>query len=180
MELTRERKVLIAVAGLAAAAVVGDRLLMGGEFTGPQSASAGVSAAVGDQAGPTPDLAAVVADPTPAFTGRSIAQRLDDADQETRTSDAAVPDPFAPSNLWLSESAQGSAAVPLAFEPREFVQRHPLDAVTAKGDTRFAIVAGKLMKAGDAVEGVKLEHIGDRFVVWDGHGQRFRVSLKSG
>ena len=39
------------------------------------------------------------------------------------------------------------------------------------------MINGRTMRVGQTCEGVTLEQIGDRSVVWAGHGVRFRVTL---
>ena len=177
MKVTRERKALIAVAVLATTAFLGDRVLMGGQLTGPQTAAAatapGVPATASASVLTTPDVA--LADEI--SHGPSVAQRLDQVRSKLK-SDA--PDPFAASNLLASEPTRVAAKARATFDPRAFSKQHPLDAVTANGQHRRAIVNGKLMSAGDTLDGVTLESIGDRSVIWSGHDTRFRVRLHPG
>lgn len=182
MKITKERKILMAVAGVACTVFLADRVLMGGAVSGPQSAAAAATTpAPADNAAealavaPTPDaLAAALADSDAACVP-SLAERLD---QARAALPAETPDAFIPSGHW-----QQAAAVPtenheeVTFDAKAFRDRFPLDAVfSARGQAR-AMVAGRSISVGESRDGMTLTQIGDRWVIWTGHRMQVKVHL---
>ncbi|MEM8738723.1 MAG: hypothetical protein AAGG38_09650 [Planctomycetota bacterium] len=186
MPLSRERKTLIVVAGLAAAVFCADRLLMGGSLSGPQSAQAAGSLAPD----PEPLVSQPVA-PLPAASSRPLAARLTSA--EPRPDDHSLarrldrltpqlpdetPDAFRPSAHWdRAAAAPAPPPAPEAFDARRFARNHPLDAITLAQDDAYAMVNGQTLRVGYTRRGMKLTEIGDRWVVWTGHGLRVKIHL---
>lgn len=181
MPITKERKILIAAAGLACAVFLGDRVLMGGAMSGPQSADAasGALAAPADTTNPAPIAPVANADATPSAASQapvaSLAQRLDKA-RGVLPSDTR--DVFRPAAPWQTSTA-APAALPQgqAFDAQAFAQRNPLDAVFSANGKAHAVVAGRIVRLGETRDGLTLTHVGDRWVVWSGHGQQFKIHL---
>ncbi len=193
MPLTKQRKLLIAVAGVACLAWGGDRLLLGGVASGPRPASASVGGAVARAtpldgaadaavrdaiAAATAAQRAALADATDAAARPSLAQRLEAARAGLARQ---TPDAFKPRGAFQPAAPEPTVAPMTAqeFDPRGFSQRQRLDAVfTSDGEAR-AVVAGGLVRVGDTVEGMQLVAIGDRWVDWIGHGYKVRVHLRA-
>lgn len=190
MPITKERKILIAVAGVACTVFLADRVLMGGSLSGPAEASAspGMTAAPGNLAatvstdaaspatsGPMADADFTVELLTAADTRPSLAQRLSQAGRALPTD---TPDAFTPSSHWQAPAApeaRPEAAAP--FDARGFANRHRLDAVFVGKASSYAMIAGQTIRVGDSREGMTLAEVGDRWVVWAGHGVRVKVHL---
>ncbi|MEO1236930.1 MAG: hypothetical protein AAFX76_09105 [Planctomycetota bacterium] len=185
MAVSRERKVLIAVAGVAAALVVADRVLLNGSLGGPQSAEA--AGVPGPAAAAVSLTASADAPPTPA--DKLIEAMEDDRDRTTLADrlasiDSALPprtpDAFRASPRWdrPAPTPEAAPAVPReSFDPRRFAEDHPLDAVYLAEGRAYAMVAGRMMHVGDRRGRMELTEIGDRWVVWTGHGMRVKVRL---
>ena len=191
MKLNGQRKVLLVVAGLACAAVAADSVMMGGTGGTPQGAEAAATAPAGapgasgaGDAATAGGLSAVAAgglveavDGVP--TGPSLAERLREAEGRLA---AETPDAFKARGRWAREAEPTAAAVAEgdggeAFDAAEFARRHPLGGVMFVDLEPRAIVGGRAMRVGEGREGVVLEAIGDRWVIWAAPGLRFRVRL---
>ncbi len=173
MTLTRERKILVAVAGLAALLVAADRLML----SGPQSAQAGTVAAA-----PAPTAPAAAA-PAPGTTtepttvadnGPSLADRLE------RVRGQVMPEQrnaFTAPQAWAPARDEPAVVTATGFDPEAFARKHPLEAVTIQGNRRTAVVAGDVVTLGETREGMTLTAIEDGYVIWSGQGVRVRVRL---
>lgn len=185
MGLTKERKILIAVAGVACGIFMLDRVLMGGAMSGPtQAQAAGPSAsAVAFADANTPALTIASAPTTPielnlatsAQTTTSLAQRLAHAGRHLP---AVTPNAFSPSSRWQAPAPAEQPVVQTNdFDARAFADRNPLDAVFASPQGATAMVDGRATRQGDVRDGMTLTDIGDRWVVWSGGGVRVKVHL---
>ncbi|MEM9417880.1 MAG: hypothetical protein AAGA25_02345 [Planctomycetota bacterium] len=181
MALTKERKILITVAGVACGIFLLDRALMGGSMSGPtQAHAAGPSVAA---IAPAPaivtqttamDVAALdLSGPSQDTT--SLAQRLSRAGKHLPDT---TPDAFRPSSRWQQPAAPAQAAAPQReFDPRAFADRNPLDAVYASPQGAYAMIDGQATRLGEVRDGMTLTKIGDRWVIWAGGGIRIKVHL---
>lgn len=183
MPVTKERKILIAVAGTACAVFFADQVLMGGSLSGPTEASAApgssvASGMVSEAAGagvPVADADFTVELLTSPESTTSLAQRLSRAG---RALPRETPDAFSPSSHWqTSAEAEAAPAVASSFDARGFANRHRLDAVFVGHASSHAMIAGQAIRVGDTREGMTLAEVGDRWVVWTGHGVRVKVHL---
>jgi len=173
---------LAAVAGLACAVFVADRVLMGGALSGPQSAQAAgapvaKAAPASAPAAPAPGAAITTTAPVGFAVGPahdSLAQRLERAG---RGLPAETPDAFRPSSQWKQAASTDAKPKSEAFDPQAFARRHHLDAVFNSGGRSRAMIAGQPLLVGDTREGMTLKQIGDRWVVWEGHGITRTVHL---
>lgn len=186
MGLTKERKILIAVAGLAGVLFAGDRALMGGTMSGPKTAAAASGAiaaptqTAGNSTSPTAKPAAISSS-TPAEAQplvASLAQRLD---QSRGILPTQTRDVFRMPAQWQnSPAAPTPSALPEPrpiFDAQEFARQNPLDAVFSANGRSHAVVAGKIVRLGESRDGLTLTEVGDRWVVWSGHGQKFKLHL---
>jgi len=185
MALTKERKILIAVAGLACGIFFLDRALLGGSMSGPtQAEAAGSNTAfldpASDAAIPPLDDSATAVDLDMEFSSvalptTSLAQRLAEAGRHLPST---TPDAFHPSSRWQTPGAPViSDTESPTFNPRAFADRNPLDAVFASPQGATAMIAGQALRLGDTRDGMILAEIGDRWVVWSGGGVRVKVHL---
>lgn len=187
MAISKERKILMAVAGTACAIFLADRVLTGGSLGGPTDASASVA---GVSTPPAGVEQGVVDTSVSAFAGGvelhanekpipSLAQRLADAGRDLPPT---TPDAFAPSGVWQKPAAPPTptpvaAPTPVSFDARGFANGHRLDAVFLGSESSHAMVNGRALRLGDERQGMTLVEIGDRWVVWAGHGMRLKVHL---
>ncbi|MBB6429255.1 hypothetical protein [Algisphaera agarilytica] len=182
MALTKERKILITVAGVACGILLLDRVMLGGSMGGPTPAqAAGPSVAVVAPAAPaavTPaatDVVALDLTGSPQDT-TSLAQRLSRAGKHLPE---ATPDAFRPSARWHNPAPASPGAAPARpdFDPRAFADRNPLDAVYASPQGAYAMIDGQATRLGEVRDGMTLTDIGDRWVVWSGGGVKVKVHL---
>ncbi len=186
MKLNGQRKVLLVVAGLACAAVAADSVMMGGTGGTPQGAEAAATAPAGVGGGVDATTASggvavaaggVVEAVDEVPMGPSLAERLREAEGKLA---GETPDAFTARGRWAREAEPAAAAPPTdgeAFDAAGFARRHPLGGVMFVGLEPRAIIGGRAMRVGEEREGVVLEAIGDRWVVWAAPGLRFRVRL---
>ena len=191
MAMNKQRKILCIVAALAAAGVVADRALLGGSVSGgPQTAAAAPVPATppAPLAAPTPPTPLAPLAPASAGAGvvslAAAAAGPTLADRLSRVQDTLVgpaPDAFVASAYWqprVAEPEPTAAVTPVAdFDPRRFARQHPLHAIYNQRGTARAMVDGRALRVGDVVDGVTLEAIDERSVVWAGPGVRFRVTV---
>lgn len=183
MGLTKERKILIAVAGVACGIFLLDRLLMGGAMSGPTQAQAAGPSVSAVAAADVVASTMTTETPTPievnlatsAQTTTSLAQRLAHAGRHLP---AVTPNAFSPSARWQAPAPAEQPVVPTNdFDARAFADRHPLDAVFASPQGATAMIDGRATRRGDVRDGMTLTDIGDRWVVWSGGGVRVKVHL---
>ena len=184
MALTKERKILIAVAGVACGVFLLDRVLLGGAMSGPtQAQAAGPSvatlaptAAINPAVSPAGVSVPVefnLSDSTLSTT--SLAQRLAHAGRHLPDN---TPDAFRASSVWQTPTPTEPPTVERdVFDPRAFADRNPLDAVYASPQGAYAMIAGQAARLGEVRDGMTLTDIGDRWVVWSGGGVRIKVHL---
>ena len=111
----------------------------------------------------------------PAAAVRSLAQVLEEAggDLPEQTRDV-----FSPSARWITPPTPETAAPQTeSFNAQAFARSHRLDAVFSAGTQYHAVINGEVVTPGQIIDGLTLAEIGDRWVVWSGHGLRFRVHL---
>ena len=181
MAMTKERKILMAAAGVACAVFLGDRVLLGGTMGGPQSAQA-ASGALALPSDPGDSIPETAPEPTPAPVGsqptRSVASLAERLDRARDILPTETRDVFRPSDAWQAapEPTPTVYAEP-TFDARDWVRRHPLDAVYSTNGAAHAVVAGQIVRLGESRDGLTLTQVGDRWVVWRGHGREFKVHL---
>lgn len=189
MTLSRERKVLLAVAGAAGLLVLADRVVLDGTGGTPASASATVSPAAATAvtnfndppvtAGPNkPSLRPSA--PPPHHHHRppppSLADRLAHAGRHLPD---ATPDAFRPGPRWRAAGPDDGPARPgRGFDPEAFLRDHRLEAVTRGHGQATAMVNGRPIHLGTVRQGMTLRQIDERGVVWVGHGVRLQDRLE--
>lgn len=148
MKLSRERKVLLAVALLGVSSLLIDRFVLGSGQTDPDAAQAAVDAKAPAAA---PAKAAYKAS-DPADAGSSIAALLRSAEQAHPQLLEQSREGFKPSDQWLGETTvieQDNGRDPVVV----FTESHTLSAVM---NGRIAIVDGQAYRVGDLVDGFEL------------------------
>ena len=178
--MTKSTRNYLIVAALAALAVGVDRLTgvgEDGEETGPVAAAAAPAASPAPPPPPASPLA-VAARPQPASppngVGRLDLRLLRDGPAVV---EAGLQSPFQP-------RARGPVAAPpppvvAPMDVPAFLTRRPLAAVLGQGGNARAVVAGEVLRVGDTRDGMTLEAIHGRFVVWSGAGIRFAAGLRA-
>ncbi len=167
--MTTQRKVYVGVLGLALAALVLDRALLGGGGS-PQSAAA--SSALSDSVAPSTTNAVVVPASVVEAAGnvefntawRQLSIRVNALAVADVTHDA-----FRPGDSWISEAETAPAALPA----EQFAQTHRLDAVMMADDVLgqgYALVDGAPIQVGGILEGFELIEVGSNWARFEASG----------
>jgi hypothetical protein len=164
MQLNKQRKILLAVLGVALLVFAADWFLAGSSNTGPSVASAEVSAIV------APGSAAPVAeepDQGPAALTVSVAQQIETFRQRPQLTAVRMADSFEPSAAWI---ASNQALTQDADEelPQQiaaaFARAHTLSAVMTGTQSSYAVIDGKIVRVGEDLDGFELLLIDDQSV----------------
>ena len=179
MTLTRKRKALLVLLGLGLTAVAVDRVFIldssaeGGHYAvaGPQGASpfAAVETA-GTPSINVADPAASGPPPVPLVDRFEAAAAKHDYDLWN------VADAFKVPEFW-EQSASTDAAEPPALTANAFVRRHRLNAVMVGRGRAYAVVDGRLLYAGDEIDGYRLISIEERAVTFESHAGTVAIEL---
>ena len=127
MVISKRRKTLAIVLGLATASLVADRVIPGSGRTGPRRASAALVDLTPELAGPT-----VQADNPKSQTtlvSDSIATRLDALRREQQLDPTAVSDAFCPSLSWLADLRPERSSRSQEVQVQDFIRNHELKGV---------------------------------------------------
>ena len=127
-----------------------------------------------------PPAVATDAEPTPAGAPGRLDARLARDGFHAAPSLPGPGDPFFQAAPAVEPPAaeQPALAAPAA-DIAGFLSRRPLEAVLGQGGRARAVVAGEVLRAGDVRDGMTLESIRGRHVVWRGRGVRFAAGLRA-
>ncbi|HZL34088.1 MAG TPA: hypothetical protein VFC78_02185 [Tepidisphaeraceae bacterium] len=171
MQLTTQRKVFLAVLALAGAAFGADRCFFSAATASAQPApamKAESAAVIGPLAAPAPQVAGLgtLAERLKAYYGHEDAGPL--------------PDAFCPSSAWVGEAPgkPDGAADSRAALTAAFGSHHHLLAVMSGGHRPLAIVDGKVLHAGQLLDGFRLTAIRDRSAVFTADAARVELQLQ--
>jgi len=184
MTRTRSRKICLAVLGLAALALGVDRLFLAGT-SGPQPASASsLPAADGSGSTAAPqDTKAVPTDKRPP----TLASLLEKAAEPFGLAPAEMRDAFTIAEVWLAE-LQGPPPEPPPepAEPTEpqptageaFAGRHKLTSVILSSRGGSAVVDGKIVPVGQALDGFTLLRVTRDSAIFGTGGEEVELHLR--
>jgi len=181
MTMSRSRLAVFVALGVALVALVVDRLVLAPSATGPQPAAAAESppgpaaAAPQPSAGPEALTAAAETDPASTSDGpASLASRLEAAAERFSLDPERLRDGFTPASSWLAEltepppsEAAEAAPEPETPSPAEaFRKGHALTAVIMTRSGGSAVVNGRVVRMGQAVDGFTLLRLTRRSAVF--------------
>ena len=190
---TKSQKICAGFLGLAVAAFVVDRWVIG--FDDPATPATARAPRPAPSPATAPPLAqpatlsgTSAASPAPQAAGPTLASRLSAIAEVRGLSRGSVGDAFRPSEAWLALAApppapEPQAPVAQAVAPRRidhaalFKQRHTLTAVMKNGRAGLAIVNGRLYEVGQYVGGFKLTEVGLTEAKFWGKGTRVTLKL---
>lgn len=160
-----KRNIYLGMIGLAALALLVDRMLLGGAATTPADALA---------VPPVPAASGVAS----AGAGRDPVPRIRFPEGLTAYATGSLPrDPFAPP-LAVPVRVAASAETPQsAITPADFAARHALSAVMSGSSGSVAVVDGVVVRVGDSVEGCDVIGIEPRRVRFSCGGRDVELSL---
>ena len=167
MKFSGKRKACIAVALLALAAFLVDRLLLGygdGQTSPSRSKAAEVAAPL-ERPTAAPAQAQAKAAVSSRQHGPSLADRLEAAGQKTADL-SAVRDAFRPAPEWVAELRPEAQQVRTVSAAESFLHQHRLTAVMTDGNGGQAVVDGKCLRIGQEIDGFVLSSVGRRTAVF--------------
>ena len=156
MTLTKERKIYLALLGIGLAALVLDRLI-----GGPQNAQAREDSAafvVERPNGAAPAAAPSAATGQLTLTGPDLSVRLRTLGEQVRPGSQSR-DLFRAPATWgprITHAPAPAQVTDLTGPAVEFERSHRLTAVLLSGRERHAVVDGKMVKPGQAIDGFTL------------------------
>jgi hypothetical protein len=175
VKLTQKQKIYVAVCGLAAGALVVDRLLPGPEEVPAAEAIAVASVPV--PAATTDKPAAKSPGPNLVIpAGPSLASRIEEAARAQGYGGKVERDAFRIPDGWRPAA---EAASPIVARPDsdKFVREHRLTAVMTAGDRSVALVDGKPVQIGQVLDGFRLVSVEKSSAVWECEGVRATLEL---
>ncbi len=177
--MNKRTRNLAVAAGLAAAGVAFDRLTAApdeAEAAPPPAATSSSSAPEAATAGAS--QASTPAPPASATPAGRLDARL--LRQGTRPAGSEPANPFRPRVVAVrfDPTEPVEAAAP-RVDVAAFLSRRPVAAVLGDGGRARAVVAGEVLRVGDVRDGMRLEEIRGRHVVWSGGGVRFIAGLRA-
>ncbi|MFP4144453.1 MAG: hypothetical protein ACLFV3_04860 [Phycisphaeraceae bacterium] len=180
MELTRERKILLAVLSLGLGALMLDRVVLNAGASGPKSATAsGASYAVPEEAetpaepSPKVDTAAT---PAADASAPALARRLAEVASQERADPTRTRDAFNPAAPW-NAAPEAQRPDPAEEALRQFAGRHRLTAVMPGGEDPVAVVDGQLLRPGEKLDGLRLVAIAPGSATFERDGGQVRLEL---
>ena len=174
MKLNGRQKLCVGVLGVAAAALVVDRVFLAPDTAGPAPASA----ADRPDAAPAAGQVQPLIDDGTAAPGVSVAQQLQTAWQQCQVDLASLRDAFSPPRQWVAQAAPDRPVEPARIAAERFVKQHRLKSVMAAGRGGSAIVDDKLLAVGQKLDGFTLVTVAAEAVVLEGDGVRVTLRLK--
>lgn len=176
MTLTRRRKALAVVLGLATAVFLADRV-MGLIPLGPQQAEASVLLGVSLDAEYGDQMREVAAMANLPPAPRTLADRLDDLAGSEGLDGASVADAFCPASSWIGQPAATSIA-PRATQIRlRRFREHKLTATAVGSDGGMAIVDGQCITVGRQMDGMRLVAVDRGSATFAGDGVKVTLRL---
>ena len=176
MKLTKAQKVYVFVLVLAVVAFMVDRVLLS-----PPEVAAEARAAARFAVAPSATALAAVAQVPQAGDRVSrqvqIARRLEALAGDRRLDPADVRDAFAPSREWLDAGLAAAGPGAGKSVSQRFREAHTLTAVMASGARGYAIVDGRTLFIGQALDGFTLISVGSRAAVLQSGSARVELTL---
>lgn len=176
MAPSKKRKVIVCILGLAVAALLADRALLGSDKPGPKEAAAEPSAAPAD-APNTPDQSPAAPPRQSRETVQeSLACRLKAISEADGFDSAKVRDAFCLSPAWTKDLGPAAPSSPEKDKAEQLKMDHQLMAVMVGREGGYAIVDGKCLRIGQALDGFTLISVTEKSAVLESDG--IRVELK--
>jgi hypothetical protein len=179
MAPSKKRKLIVCVLGLAVAALLADRALLGSGKPGPKEAVAEPSAA--PAAAPNAPGQSPVAPPRQSreTVQESLACRLKAVSEADGFDSANVRDAFCLSPAWTKDLGPAAPSSPQQDKAEQLKMDHQLVAVMMAGEGGYAIVDGKCLRIGQVLDGFTLISVTDKSAVLESDGIRVELKVPS-
>ncbi len=166
---------MVAVLGLGAVCLAGDKLLLEEGSIGPSQVEA--APGTGGGAGPLEPRLAPASAPSPC---NSLTERLD-ALRATMNLDLMVTkDAFCPSESWLSDLRPEERTAMSSDEVKVigFGRKHALNAIVTSDCGGMAFIDDRFVRVGHVIDGFRLVKLGYRTAVFEANGLEVVLTLK--
>ncbi len=181
MIITKRRKAMAAVLGLAVSVFLADRV--GLLPLGPEQAAASVQLGVslGQEFDEQMRATAALTNIPPA--PKTLADRLHKLAGAGGLDAASVADAFCPSEAWVARPRTQEPAVVKAqpdlagLRARQFTERHKLTATALGADGGMAIIDGQCLTVGREIDGLKLVAVDRNSATLESDGVEVKLSL---
>jgi hypothetical protein len=181
MTLTRSRKLILGILALAIVALVVDRLVLAPSASGPRHAGAAETTNGNTAEGGAAPPADAGAPPEPD-PGARLAARLETTAARFELDPAALRDGFVPAAAWLEELVEPvpepEAPAPPVSPAQQFAQQHTLTSVIMTSRGGSAVVDGKVVPVGQAVDGFRLVRLTRHSAVFESGGEQVELRLR--
>jgi hypothetical protein len=181
MNLSKSRKVMLGLLGLAAVAFAADKLLRGGATLQPNAAAAQtLPGGTVPALQPAAPAATEEAKAAPALL--SVAERLKGLAETSGLNPTLARDAFVPPESWIPEApppASTPAAPVVKVDPAaDFARNHKVTAVILVGNAGSAIIDGKVVQIGQELDGFTLVRMAAGSVVFKAISGSSEVELR--
>lgn len=176
MKLTKTQKIYVGVLGLAAAALMVDRLFLLPAETSAETHAA-AQFAVPPSAGGVDDLEVFTPPEGPASPQVELARGLEALAARRGLDPADVRDAFHPAQVWLDAGLGASGPGPTKSVTDRFKEAHTLTAVMASGADGYAIIDGRTLFIGQLLDGFVLVEVGPRRAEFESGQTRVVLTL---
>ena len=179
MVLSRKRKVLAVVLGLAAMVLVADRLTSGPGQTGPAQVKAAMApgGSVRPVEGSVTNAGGEVAGDACGLVDDSLATRLETFSREHNLEPLAVKDAFCAPQSWLADLKPDRPMSSTQVMAQDFVRQHKLTAVASFQNVGIAVIDDKQVRVGEELDGFRLLRVADRSAVFTSNGVQVKLTL---
>ena len=179
MALSKKRKVIVCILGLAVAALLADRALLGSGKPGPKEAAAEPSAA--PAAAPNTPAKSPAAPPRQSreTVRESLACRLQALSEAGGSDSANVRDAFCLSPAWTKDLGPAAPSSPEQDKAEKLKTDHQLMAVMVAREGGYAIVDGKCLRIGQVLDGFTLISVTEKSAVLESDGIRVELKVPS-
>ena len=179
MALSRKRKVLAVLLGLAAMVLVADRLTPGPGQAGPAQVKAAVTPGKGVRPTEVPvtNAADEVTGDASGLADDSLAARLETFCREHDLDPLAVRDAFCAPQSWLADLQPEQPMSSTQVMAQDFVRKHKLTAVATFQNVGIAVIDDEHVRVGEKLDGFRLMRVADRSAILASNGVQVKLTL---
>ncbi|QOV87398.1 hypothetical protein [Humisphaera borealis] len=182
MKWNKQQKIAVGLLGVAVAAFLGDRFVLGGGSAEEDLliAPTGSTALVGSAGGSrTQSGGPVIA--SASLPMAALARKMEEICAAEGLKPGHSGDAFAPPPQWFPEApalADGTAAPVVSSRAAEFRSKYKLTAVMRSGATQgLAVIHGDTVRVGESFKGFKVKAVRDRSVLLTDGTEDFELEL---
>ena len=180
-KLSRERKVIIGILGVALAGLAADRLFFSSGLTGPAEASAAagefaVDASLEALVEEIDAEPALIPERTESITA-TLAGQFEEYARQGSPDVTGLSDVFRPSDSWLQTSDAPDGVARTISAADEFGVSHTLSAVIMSRSNPGAVVNRQLITIGQEIDGFVLVSVNERSAIFEARDEQAILTL---